>query len=81
MAVIRVKDTGRALRRRHLPLIFPPFFTTKGQGTGLGLSLARRIVENHGGKINVESTVGRGSEFTLCLPLRKPRQEGFFIVK
>lgn len=71
LAVIRVKDTGRGITPEHLPLIFRPFFTTKGQGTGLGLSLARRIVENHGGSIDVESTVGRGSQFTLRLPLRK----------
>jgi signal transduction histidine kinase len=70
-AVIRVKDTGRGIAPENLPLIFRPFFTTKGQGTGLGLSLARRIVENHGGDIKVESVLGKGSEFTLVLPLRK----------
>jgi signal transduction histidine kinase len=69
--MIRVKDTGPGIAPEHLPLIFRPFFTTKGQGTGLGLSLARRIVENHGGRIAVESTLGKGSEFTLWLPLRK----------
>jgi signal transduction histidine kinase len=71
LAVIRVKDTGRGIAPEHLPHIFRPFFTTKGQGTGLGLSLARRIVENHGGRIEVASTPGRGSEFTLWLPVRK----------
>lgn len=70
-AVISVKDTGRGIAPEHLPHIFRPFFTTKGQGTGLGLSLARRIVENHGGRIEVTSILGQGSEFTLWLPYRR----------
>ncbi|MBI4166088.1 MAG: HAMP domain-containing protein [Acidobacteria bacterium] len=70
-AVMRVRDTGRGIAPENLPQIFRPFFTTKGQGTGLGLSLARRIVENHGGRIEVSSTLGQGSEFTVWLPLRK----------
>lgn len=71
MALVRVKDTGRGISPEHLSQIFRPFFTTKGQGTGLGLSLARRIVETHGGSIDVVSTPGEGSEFTVWLPLRK----------
>jgi signal transduction histidine kinase len=45
----------------HLPNIFRPFYTTKGDGTGLGLSLARRVVEDHHGRIDVTSTVGKGT--------------------
>lgn len=70
-AEIQVKDTGRGIPPEALPNLFRPFFTTKGQGTGLGLSLARRIVENHAGRIEVASTPGRGTEFTVWLPLRK----------
>jgi signal transduction histidine kinase len=46
-------------------------YTTKGHGTGLGLSLARRIVEDHGGKILVESEVGKGSTFEVLLPMKR----------
>ena len=52
-AVITVSDTGRGIPAEHLPNIFRPFYTTKGNGTGLGLSLARRIVEDHNGHIEV----------------------------
>ncbi len=50
--------------------IFLPFFTTKGEGKGIGVGLAisKRIIEGYGGKINVESTQGRGTTITLCLP-------------
>jgi signal transduction histidine kinase len=70
-AVVRVSDTGRGISPTHLPNIFRPFFTTKGQGTGLGLSLARRIVEEHSGRIEVSSTPGQGTEFVIWLPLSK----------
>ena len=56
---------------RHLPNIFRPFYTTKGDGTGLGLSLARRIVEDHHGRIDVTSTVGKGTTFAVILPLQR----------
>jgi len=71
VATIAVTDTGRGIAPEHLPHIFRPFYTTKGNGTGLGLSLARRIVEEHGGRIEVISTVGHGSTFTVFLPLRR----------
>jgi signal transduction histidine kinase len=72
VAAIAVTDTGRGIAPEHLPHIFRPFYTTKGNGTGLGLSLARRIVEEHGGRIEVSSTLGRGSTFIVFLPLRRP---------
>lgn len=71
-AVVTVSDTGRGIQPEHLPNIFRPFFTTKGNGTGLGLSLARRIVEQHHGHIEVESTVGKGTTFSVFLPVRQP---------
>jgi len=76
-AVISVADSGRGIAPENLANIFRPFFTTKGQGTGLGLSLARRIVEDHGGWIAVESQPGVGTKFTLRLPL----QRGTAVVK
>jgi len=68
-ARIEVCDTGSGIPADHLPNIFRPFFTTKRQGTGLGLSLSRRIVEQHGGHIEVHSTVGKGTKFLIWLPL------------
>jgi signal transduction histidine kinase len=71
MAVVEVADNGRGIAIDNLPNIFRPFFTTKGDGTGLGLSLARRIVEDHHGRIEVSSTVGQGTTFAVLLPLQK----------
>jgi len=70
-AVIEVKDNGRGITPEHLPNIFRPFYTTKGDGTGLGLSLARRIVEDHHGRIDVTSSVGKGTTFAVVLPLHR----------
>jgi signal transduction histidine kinase len=72
-AVIRIADSGPGIRPEVLPNIFRPFFTTKGQGTGLGLSLAARITEDHGGRIDVESQMGKGTAFSVRLPLRPAR--------
>jgi signal transduction histidine kinase len=69
--VIEVSDNGRGIAPKHLPNIFRPFYTTKGDGTGLGLSLARRIVEDHQGRIEVTSTVGQGTTFAVILPLQR----------
>jgi signal transduction histidine kinase len=74
-ALISVSDSGRGISPEHLPFIFRPFYTTKGNGTGLGLSLVRRIVEDHRGRIEVESEVGKGTEFLVTLPLRQGRAE------
>jgi signal transduction histidine kinase len=70
-AVVEVSDNGRGIAPDHLPNIFRPFYTTKGDGTGLGLSLARRIVEDHHGRIDVTSGVGQGTTFAVVLPLQK----------
>jgi len=71
-ASVVVSDTGRGISPQNLPNIFRPFYTTKGNGTGLGLSLAHRIVEDHHGRIEVSSVVGSGSKFTVLLPFRMP---------
>lgn len=68
-AEIAVSDSGRGIAPEHLPNIFRPFYTTKGNGTGLGLSLAKRIVEEHDGRIDVESSVGTGTRFLVHLPI------------
>jgi len=72
LAAITVTDTGKGIPADHMPHIFRPFFTTKGDGTGLGLSLSRRIVEEHNGRIEVSSRVDVGSQFTILLPFRQP---------
>jgi two-component system NtrC family sensor kinase len=71
---IEVQDTGCGIKPEHLPHIFDPFFTTKpvGEGTGLGLSVSYGIVRDHGGSIEVDSAVGRGTLFRIRLPLRPP---------
>ena len=69
-----VKDEGYGIDQKNLSRIFDPFFTTKptGEGTGLGLSVSYGIVRDHGGNIYVNSTVGKGSEFTVVLPVDNP---------
>jgi two-component system NtrC family sensor kinase len=66
----RVSDSGSGIAPAHLPHIFEPSFTTKspGQGTGLGLAIAYRIVEDHAGHFEVQSTLGQGSTFTVFIP-------------
>ena len=75
MAVIELTDNGRGIAPEHLPNIFRPFYTTKGEGTGLGLSLVRRIVEDHQGRIEVTSAVGKGSTFVVFLPLQRTHRQ------
>jgi signal transduction histidine kinase len=71
-ASVVVSDTGRGISPQNLPNIFRPFYTTRGDGTGLGLSLAQRIAEDHHGRIEVSSVVGHGSRFTVLLPFLMP---------
>ena len=71
LASVEVRDSGSGIAPEHLPRLFDPFFTTKavGEGTGLGLSIVHSLVTAHGGTVEVESTVGRGSLFRVLLPL------------
>lgn len=66
---IHVIDTGPGIEPENLEKIFQPYFSTKKQGTGLGLPTARRIAEEHGGSLGVHSELGRGTEFILALPI------------
>jgi signal transduction histidine kinase len=68
--VISVQDTGCGITPEHRQRIFEPFFTTKEQGVGLGMSIVHKIVEAHGGTIDIESEEGEGTTFTVILPRR-----------
>jgi signal transduction histidine kinase len=65
---LQVRDTGSGIPAEQLPHIFEPLYTTKQEGTGLGLYIMQEIVAAHGGKVMVESVVGQGTTFTLTLP-------------
>ncbi|HNU85271.1 MAG: ATP-binding protein [Pseudomonadota bacterium] len=67
--VLRIADTGTGMSEEHMARIFEPFFTTKGEGLGLGLAMTKRVIEEHGGRIEFTSVEGRGSEVTISLPL------------
>jgi PAS domain S-box-containing protein len=71
-AIVQVSDNGRGIGEEDLTRIFNPFFTTRPGGTGLGLPAVRRIARAHGGRVDVSSSPGRGSTFTIRLPLTLP---------
>jgi two-component system NtrC family sensor kinase len=68
---VEISDDGCGIAPEHLERIFEPFFTTRavGKGTGLGLSISYDIIKKHSGEITVESTVGKGTTFTIKLPV------------
>lgn len=75
---VRVSDTGSGIAQEHIQRIYDPFFTTKtappagqNRGTGLGLSVSYGIIQEHAGKIRVESRAGEGTTFTLDFPLSR----------
>lgn len=72
-AMMEFIDNGAGIKKEYLGTIFNPFYTTKrpGKGTGLGLSVSYKIIEKHGGKISVESEPGKGTKFTIYLPVAK----------
>jgi two-component system, NtrC family, nitrogen regulation sensor histidine kinase GlnL len=67
---IRVSDSGGGITPENMSRLFEPFFTTKQNGTGLGLAVTRRIIEEHNGTIQVESDAGKGTTFTVMLPMK-----------
>jgi PAS domain S-box-containing protein len=71
--LFEIKDTGPGIPDEDLPFIFDPFFTTKKFGTGLGLTITHRIIEEHDGSITVESRKGAGSTFRVLIPLKKEK--------
>ncbi len=77
MAWVSISDTGTGINTENLKKIFDPFFTTKpvGTGTGLGLSLSYGILQKHGGDIIVKSELGKGSTFTIYLPVKQPEAQ------
>jgi len=72
---VRFRDTGVGIAPAELKNLFIPFYTTKDKGTGLGLPISQRIIENHGGTIEVRRRVGVGSTFTVVLPAVEERAE------
>jgi len=66
---ITIRDTGEGIRKQDIPHVFDPFFTTKDYGTGLGLSVVHGIIQEHGGQIEVESELKKGTAFHVLLPL------------
>ncbi len=75
MVEIAVIDRGSGIDPKHLENIFNPFFTTKPSGVGLGLAIVSKIVDEHGGKLAVESESGVGSVFHVYLPFRQSARE------
>jgi signal transduction histidine kinase len=73
---ICVQDTGEGIPSENLEHIFSPFFTTKHEGNGFGLSEVHKVVQAHGGSIDVSSIEGQGSAFTITLPITIKQLEG-----
>ncbi|PKL52046.1 MAG: hypothetical protein CVV37_03165 [Nitrospira bacterium HGW-Nitrospira-1] len=70
-AVLEIKDTGSGIQEKDRAFIFNPFYTTKTSGTGLGLAITHRIIEEHNGRIEVESEVNKGSVFRVFIPVKE----------
>lgn len=75
--IVKFRDTGKGISEENIKKIFDPFFTTKpvGEGTGLGMSIAYKVIKNHNGDISVESKEGEGTTFTLRLPIKNKEVE------
>jgi signal transduction histidine kinase len=72
--LVKFKDTGAGISKEDMEKLFQPLFTTKAKGQGLGLAVCKRLVEAHNGTITVESELGKGSIFTIQIPLHQPSQ-------
>jgi signal transduction histidine kinase len=68
---ITFKDTGEGMTTEILAKLWSPLFTTKAKGMGFGMAITKRLVEAHGGSINVETKLGKGSTFTVTLPIKR----------
>lgn len=75
MARMTVEDNGPGMKHSVLKNIFVPFFTTKDEGMGIGLSVCRAIVQRHGGKISVKTKAGQGSAFTVEIPVKRKKDK------
>ncbi len=75
LATVRIRDNGCGIPADKIPKIFNPFFTSKQNGTGLGLGVAKKVIEAHRGAIDVTSTVGAGTEFAISVPLADAERE------
>ena len=73
--ITEVSDSGCGIGEKDLNNIFDPFFTTNPDGTGLGLSISYGIIQNHNGTLQVRSTLGEGTTFTITLPVQSPKEE------
>jgi two-component system NtrC family sensor kinase len=71
MCFVMVTDNGPGISMEHFDKLFTPFFSTKEKGTGLGLAISYGIVKDHGGEIRVQSELGKGTTFTVILPVRQ----------
>ena len=74
--LIEVADTGSGIPQENMPKLFEPFFTTKdvGKGTGLGLAVCYGIISEHNGRISVRSNLGKGTTFSILLPVTNPSE-------
>jgi len=70
-ASVVIEDTGTGVSKENMPKLFEPFFSTKTTGLGLGLAMTKRVVEEHGGKVDFQSIEGKGSTVTISLPITK----------
>jgi two-component system, NtrC family, sensor histidine kinase HydH len=75
-AIVRITDTGAGIPVELQGQVFEPYFSTKKAGTGLGLPTVRRVVEEHGGTVSLQSEVGKGTQFTVRLPVRPGTSDG-----
>jgi signal transduction histidine kinase len=67
---VKIIDTGRGVAQEEVSNIFDPFYTTKPMGLGLGLAISKKIIEDHGGRVSVESKLSKGTTFTISIPVQ-----------
>ena len=74
--ILAVQDHGAGMKQEVIERLFEPFLTRRSGGTGLGLAMVRRTVEVHGGKVRVQSRIGKGTRVEICLPRVLPAEGG-----